>query len=324
MSTLTTGHIYVSRQLAPDLLDRLSALELPLVSYDDAAGPTPRELFLESVRGATAMVVSLTERVDAEALDAAGPSLRLVANVAVGTDNIDVAAADARGVLVTNTPDVLTEATADLAMGLLLAVQRRIAEADAFVRSREPWAWAPTFFVGEALDGATLGIVGYGRIGQAMARRARAFGMRILASPGRSANAAKDIEVVALSDLLRRSDVVSLHCPLNENTRHLIAAAELELMKPSAALVNTARGPIVDESALVRALQTGVIRAAGLDVYEQEPNPHPGLLTLPNVVLTPHIGSADAATRRAMAELAVANVLAVLRGGAPLSPVRLG
>ncbi len=269
------------------------------------------------------MVVSLTERIDAEVLDAAGPSLRVVANVAVGTDNIDLAAAHARGVIVTNTPDVLTEATADLTMGLLLAVQRRIVEADAFVRSQEPWAWAPDFFVGEALAGSTLGIVGYGRIGRATARRARAFGMRILASPGRGAYGAKDVNVVELPELLRRSDVVSLHCPLNERTRHLIGARELESMKRSAALVNTARGAIVDESALVRALETGAIRAAGLDVFEHEPDPHPGLLKLANVVLTPHVGSADAATRRAMAEMAVANVVAVLRGGDPLSPVGL-
>ena len=245
--------------------------------------------------------------------------------MAVGHDNIDAAACAARGITVTNTPGVLDEATADLAFALLLATSRRVVEADAFVRSGEPWSWRPDLFVGlDVSSGATLGIVGLGRIGLAMARRARAFDMRIVATPSRSAGeeaARLGIETLPLPDLLVASDVVSLHCPLTPDTRHLVGAEELRLMGPGSVLVNTARGPIVDEAALAAALADGTIGAAGLDVFENEPAVHPDLLALPNVVLLPHIGSATQETRTAMAELAAANVVAVLGGGRPTTPV---
>jgi lactate dehydrogenase-like 2-hydroxyacid dehydrogenase len=229
------------------------------------------------------------------------------------------------GVTVTNTPRVLDEATADLAFALLLAASRRVVEADAFVRSGEPWSWRPDLFVGlDVSGGATLGIVGLGRIGLAMARRARAFDLRVVATPSRTAGAEAarlDIETLPLRELLVASDIVSLHCPLTSDTRHLIGADELALMGPGSVLVNTARGPVVDESALAAALSDGTIGAAGLDVYEHEPVVHHDLPGLPNVVLLPHIGSAGRATRDRMALLATDNARAVLAGEAPPSPV---
>lgn len=302
----------------------LETLPGPVTCAADSAGQTRGEL-LADVRGAAALVCLLTDRIDAELLDAAGPSLRVVANMAVGHDNIDVAACADRGITVTNTPGVLDEATADLAFALLLAASRRVVEADAFVRSGEPWSWRPDLFVGlDVSSGATLGIVGLGRIGLAMARRARAFDMRIVATPSRSAGdeaARLGVETLPLPDLLATADVVSLHCPLTPDTRHLIGAEELRLMGPDSVLVNTARGPIVDEAALAAALADGTIGAAGLDVFENEPAVHPDLLTLPNVVLLPHIGSAGRATRDRMAILAIDNARAVLAGEPAPTPV---
>jgi lactate dehydrogenase-like 2-hydroxyacid dehydrogenase len=302
----------------------LDALPVEVTTAHDAAGQT-RAGLLDDVRGAAGLVCLLTDRVDAELLDAAGPSLRVVANMAVGHDNVDVAACAERGVVVTNTPGVLDEATADLAFALLLAASRRVVEADAFVRSGEPWSWRPDLFVGlDVSGGATLGIVGLGRIGLAMARRARAFGLRVVATPSRSAGAEAErlgIETMSLRDLLVASDIVSLHCPLTPDTRHLIGADALALMGPGSVLVNTARGPVVDEAALATALADGTIGSAGLDVYEQEPVIHPDLLALPNVVLLPHIGSAGRATRDRMALLAVDNARAVLAGEVPPTPV---
>ncbi|WP_460792747.1 2-hydroxyacid dehydrogenase [Nocardioides maradonensis] len=286
---------------------------------------TPREEVLRRVAGCDAMIARLTDRIDAELLDAAGPQLKVVANFAVGFDNVDLEAARARGVRITNTPGTLDGATADLAMALVLATTRRVVEGDRFIRAGRPWEWSPTFFVGLDLSaGATLGIVGLGRIGLAVARRALAFDMRVIATPTRShaAEAAElGIEVMPLDDLLRASDVVSLHCPLNAETRHLLGARELELIGPDGVLVNTSRGPVVDEAALVEALRSGALGAAGLDVFEDEPTVSPGLLDLENVVLVPHIGSAAGATREAMARLAVANVAAVLDGREPPTPV---
>ena len=287
--------------------------------------PPTREELLRDVAGAVAVVATLTDRVDAEVLDAAGPGLRLVANVAVGYDNVDVEAARARGVVVTNTPGVLDDATADLTMGLVLAAARRIAEGDRFLRRGTPWVWGPRMMTGLDLSaGATLGIVGYGRIGRAVARRARGFGMRLLATPSRSRVYDADADGVRfaeLDDLLAGSDVVSLHVPLTDATRHLIGAAALARMKPTALLVNTARGGIVDTDALVEALQTGQIGGAALDVFEDEPHVDPRLLELEQVVLTPHLGSAGDRTRSAMCLLAVRNVAAVLGGEEPAQPV---
>jgi len=289
---------------------------------------TPRSQVLSDVRGCDAVITRLTDRVDAELLDAAGPGLRVVANYAVGFDNVDLDAVRERGVTVTNTPGILDGATADLSLALILAAARRVVEGDRFVRAGKPWRWSPTFFVGLDLSaGATLGIVGLGRIGLAVARRALAFDMRVIATPTRShAEQAADlgIELMELDDLLRASDVVSLHCPLDASTHHLIGARELGLIGPHGILVNTSRGPVVDETALVDALTSGRLGAAGLDVFEHEPKVSPGLLELENVVLVPHIGSAADTTRTAMARLAFRNVAAVLDGRPPLTPVPLG
>lgn len=272
------------------------------------------------VVGTAAAVTLLTDTVDAEFFDRAGADLRVVSNVAVGVDNIDLGEAARRGVVVTNTPDVLSESTADLTIGLLLAVERRIVEADAFVRSKKPWQWELRWMLGRDLTGLQLGIVGYGRIGQAVARRAQAFGMTVVALDGRSARAA-GVTTMNLEELLRTSDVVSLHCPLTTETHHMIGREQLRMMKRSAVLINTARGPLIDEAALVGALAENRLGGAGLDVFEFEPGLCDGLAELPNVVLTPHIGSAGVQTRDAMALLAVDNVLAVLEGEPPVTPV---
>ncbi|HEX5989675.1 MAG TPA: D-glycerate dehydrogenase [Solirubrobacterales bacterium] len=293
------------------------------VRIDEREQAIPRPDLLELVRGAEAVLTLLHDRVDDELLAAAGPQLRCVANVAVGYDNVDVAAAERRGVTVTNTPGVLDDATADLTMALILAATRRLAEGDRLVRSGRPWSWGMGFMLGSSLQGKRLGIVGLGGIGTRVAERARAFGMEIAYHSRRPspAEATLEAERLPLADLLAGSDVVSLHCPLTPETHHLIGADQLAAMKPSAVLVNAARGPIVDEAALAAALAEGRIAAAGLDVFEREPQVEPGLLGLDNVVLTPHLGSATIETRRAMAELAARNAISVLRGQGPLTPV---
>lgn len=247
---------------------------------------------------------------DGELLDAAGPGLRVVANYAVGTDNMDVEAATRRGVLISNTPDVLTEATAELALALLLALVRRVAEGDRLVRSGEPWAIAPTFMLGGGLRGKTIGILGAGRIGGEVARLARAFGMDVLEA-GRTPKP----ERVPLAELLARSHVVSIHSPLTPETRHLVGREELRAMRRDAVLVNTSRGAVVDEAALVEALRAGEIAGAALDVYEREPEVEAGLLELENVVLAPHLGSATVEARVAMGMLCVEALRAVLLDG---------
>ena len=273
---------------------------------------------------ADAAVALLNDRVDDSFLDAA-PKLRVVSNVAVGYNNIDVAACARRGVIVTNTPGVLTDATADLAFGLLLAVTRRLGEGDRLIRSGQSWQWSMFMMLGTGLQHRQIGIVGMGDIGLAMARRSRAFGMNVTYHNRRPVHAAIEAELDArllpLDELLSTSDVVSLHCPYNTETHHLIDHRALGLMQRSAYLINTARGPIVDESALVEALVGGGIAGAGLDVYEHEPIVHAGLLRLDNVALAPHLGSATIATRTDMAMLAARNVLEVLAGKAPLTPV---
>lgn len=293
------------------------------VRLDEREQAIPRADLLALVSGAEAVLSLLHDRVDEELLDAAGPGLRCVANVAVGYDNVDVAAAERRGVVVTNTPGVLDDATADLTMALILAATRRLAEGDRLVRTGEPWSWGMGFMLGSSLRGKRLGIVGLGGIGTRVAERARAFGMEIAyhSRQPSPAEAALEAERLTLPELLAGSDVLSLHCPLTAETRHLIGAAELAAMKPSAVLVNAARGPIVDEAALAAALAEGRIAAAGLDVFEREPEVEPGLLRLDNVVLTPHLGSATVETRTAMAELAARNAISVLRGQGPLTPV---
>jgi glyoxylate reductase len=258
--------------------------------------------------GAAGIVTVPTDPVDGAFLDAAGPQLRCIAQFAVGYDNVDVEAASARGVLVTNTPDVLTPATAELTLALILSLLRRIAEGDRLVRRRTEWAVSPTFMLGRGLGGKTLGIVGYGRIGREVARLAEAHGMRVVYTR-RSGGG------IPLMQLLAEADVVSLHTPLGDETRHLIGAAELAAMKPGAVLVNTSRGPVVDERALVTALREGTIGGAALDVYEHEPEVPEELLGLENVVLTPHLGSATAEAREAMGMLCVDALRAVLLEG---------
>ena len=288
-----------------------------VVSWDEPVAITRDEL-LKRVKGADAIVSLLTEKVDAELLVAAGPQLKVVSNVAVGYNNIDVPACKERNVLVTNTPGVLTEATADIAMALILMSTRRLAEGERVIRKQEPWQWGMFYMLGSGIQGNQLGIVGMGLIGAAVARRAKAFGMTIAytkRSPLDAATAKElDAKHMSMDELLATSDVVSLHCPYSPETHHLMNAETIGKMKKSAYLINTARGPVVDEAALVDALRSNAIAGAGLDVFEHEPKVHEGLLALDNAVLIPHLGSATVETRTAMATTAAANSLAVLAG----------
>jgi glyoxylate reductase len=293
----------------------------------DAPGPgrLERAQLLALVEGVDVALTMLSVRVDEEFLDAAGTNLRGICNVAVGFDNVDLAACARRGVVVTNTPGVLDDATADLAFALILAARRRLGEAERLVRAGKPWEWGMGFMVGHDLRGGRLGIVGLGGIGARVAARGLGFGMEIAYYGRRESPRAAELEATRLDldELLATSDVVSLHTPLTPETRHLIGARELGLMKPTATLVNTARGAVVDEAALVEALREGRIAGAGLDVFEHEPDVHPGLLELENVVLVPHIGSATVETRATMAELAARNAIAIARGEVPETPVPL-
>lgn len=290
-------------------------------THDD---PIPADVRDAQLATADAAVTLLTDRVDQAFLDAA-PNLRVVANVAVGYNNIDVAACHARGVVVTNTPGVLTDATADLAMALILMVTRRLGEGERLIRSGAAWKWSMFMMLGSGLRGRRLGIIGMGAIGEALASRARSFGMDVVYHNRRPIDAAVEARLgarrVELHDLLETSDVVSVNCPYSELTHHLIDATALDRMRGDAFLVNTARGPIVDEAALVDALASGAIAGAALDVFEHEPDVHPGLLELDNVVLIPHLGSATVETRTAMATLAARNAVEVLAGRAALTPV---
>ncbi len=284
-----------------------------------------RDDLLALVAGADVAVTMLYDRVDEELLDAAGSELHGVCNVAVGFDNVDLAACARRGVIVTNTPGVLDDATADLAFALVLAATRRLGEGERLIRAGRPWQWGMGFMLGHDLRGARLGIIGLGGIGARVAHRGRAFGMEIAYHSRHESPAAAGLEATRLDldELLATADVVSLHTPLTAETRHLVGARELALMKPTATLVNTARGAVVDEAALAAALRDGTIAAAGLDVFEHEPEVHPDLLGLENAVLVPHLGSATVETRAAMAELAARNAIAVAAGEAPPTPVPL-
>ncbi|MEO7190393.1 MAG: D-glycerate dehydrogenase [Vicinamibacterales bacterium] len=309
--------VLVTAQLPPkamDILEQAVAVEILPTGADVQA-------LRDASRGRHAIVSLLTNRVDAALLDAAGPSLKVVSNVAVGYDNIDVAAARERGVIVTNTPDVLTNATAELTWGLILAVTRRLGEGERLVRDGRWTGWSLDFMTGMELSGKQLGILGSGRIGRAVAAKAAAFGMTAVFSSRHGAGEIDGHPVMSVDELIATSDVLSLHVPLRPDTRHLINRAALERMKRTAYLVNTARGPVVDEAALASALKERVIAGAALDVFEREPIVHPDLLGLENVVLVPHIGSATHETRSGMAELAARNVVAVLAGKPPLTPV---
>ncbi|MDP9412378.1 MAG: D-glycerate dehydrogenase [Actinomycetota bacterium] len=300
----------------------------PLEGFDVTVlseAPPERGELLGAARGAEGVLSTVTEKIDGEFMDAAGEGLKVVANMAVGYDNVDVVAARERGIVVTNTPGVLDETTADVAFMLLLAAARRLGESERVLRSgRWEW-WGPKLFTGPDVWGKRLGIVGLGRIGQAVARRARGFGMEIVYhNRSRKPEAEEELgaRYLELDELLRTADFVSIHTPLTDETHHLIGAEELEKMRPRAVLVNTSRGPVVDEAALADALVQGRIFAAGLDVYEEEPKVHPKLLDLENAVLAPHIGSGSIETRDKMATLAAENLAAVLRGEAPKTPIK--
>jgi glyoxylate reductase len=294
------------------------------VDINETDAHLERTELIRRLQGRQGLICLITDAIDAEIL-AACPELKAVSNVAVGFNNIDVAAATRRGVVVTNTPDVLTETTADFAWTLLMATARRLVEADRYVREGKFKQWEFMVLLGGDIHGKTLGILGFGRIGRAMARRAQGFGMRVLYQDAVAADAATERELRATrtdtATLLRESDFVTLHTPLLPETRHLINAQSLRTMKKTAYLINASRGPIVDEAALAQALKEGWIAGAGLDVFEEEPKVHPGLMGLPNVVLAPHIASASSDTRLQMANLAVDNCLAVLEGRTPPTPV---
>ncbi len=317
---MTTEHrprVFVARRIPEAGLAPLREATELLVWEEPL--PPPRDALLEAVAGCSGVLTLLTDRVDAEFLDAAGSELRVVSNYAVGVDNIDLVECTRRGIPVGHTPGVLTETTADLAFALLMAAARRIVEAADFVREGRWQTWDPMLLLGSDVHGATLGLVGFGRIGQAVARRGAGFGMTVLYHGRRRADPAVEAALgaswVELDELFERSDVVSLHVPLTAETHRLVDAGRLRRMKPTAILVNTARGPIVDTDALVEALRAGWIGGAALDVTDPEPLPpdHP-LLRLPNAIVVPHIGSASRATRARMAEMAAANLLAGLRG----------
>lgn len=314
--------VAVTRRLPEEGLRPLreAAFEVRVRDADEAPS---REALLACVEGADAVITLLSDRVDEAFLDAAGPSLRIVANYAVGHDNVDLDACQRRGVAVSTTPGVLNEATADFTWALLLAVARRLLEGHRLAASGAWTGWQPQQLLGRSLAGATLGIVGLGRIGRAVARRAHAFGMETCyhaRSPDREAEAELGARYLPLDALLAASDVVSLHVPLTPETHHLIDGPALSRMKPDALLINTARGPVVDEQALVDALREGRLGGAGLDVFEHEPSVHPDLPGLDNVVLAPHLGSATVETRTAMARTCSEAVVAVLRGAPDEAP----
>ena len=305
--------VYLSRRVPGLVVGELERL-FDLSLRDEERPPARAEL-LAGVAGSDGVCAMLSDRVDDELLDAAGPQLRIVANFAVGYDNVDLSACTRRGVLVSNTPGVLTEATAELTIALLLDLARRVTEGDRMLRRAQGWVWSPTFMLGTGLRGKLLGIVGLGRIGLEVARLAEAFGMRVAytSRAGPKEGAAYDFR--RFEELVRTANVVSLHCPLTPETRHLIGRRELQAMRRDAFLVNTTRGPVVDETALVEALQAGEIAGAALDVFEREPEVHPGLLELENAVLAPHLGSATHETREAMGMLCVSALRAVLVEG---------
>ena len=310
--------IYVTRRIPQPGIDLLieSGFDVDVSPHDRVL--TRGEL-LEAVKGRDALLPLLTDGIDGEVMDAAG-DVKIIANYAVGYNNIDVVEATRRGIIVTNTPGVLTDATADIAWTLLMSAARRVVASDRFTREGKFEAWAPMLFLGADIAGRTLGIVGAGRIGAAVAERAKGFRMKIVyTGKNRKPEFEREFgaEYLGLDELLAASDFVSLHCPLTPETTHLIGAPELAKMKPHAILINTARGPVVDEAALVDALEENRIAGAGLDVYEEEPKLHPGLIELDNATLLPHIGSATIETRTKMATIAAGNIVAFFKGEKP-------
>jgi glyoxylate reductase len=316
--------VFVSRRIPEDGIQPIKEATDAEIWADDL--PPPRADLLKAVAGCDGVVTLLTDRVDDEFLDAAGPQLKVVSNYAVGFDNVDVPACTARGVAVGNTPGVLTETTADLAFALLMAAARRLPEGDRYVRAGKWKTWGPLLLLGPDVHGATIGIVGFGRIGQAVARRARGFGMKVVYQDVHRADPAVEAEFEAtslpLEELLPMADFVSLHVNLTPQTKGLIDAEKLSWMKPSAVLVNTSRGPVIDHAALAEALTSGKLFAAALDVTDPEPiPPDDPLVGLENCLIVPHIASASRATRSKMAEMAAANLLAGVRGERIPTPV---
>ena len=318
--------VFVTRQI-PEAGIKLLRDKGFEVEVSEVDGVLPREQLLQKVKGADAILSLLTDKIDAELMDAAGPQLKIIANYAVGYDNINLADAAARKIIITNTPDVLTESVAEHAIALIFGLAHRIVESDQYMRDGKYTGWAPMLFLGNDLIGKTLGLVGLGRIGTAVARRLHdGFEMKILyydAKRNEELEKKYNLQFVDLDTLLKESDFVSIHVPMTPETKHLINADKLNLMKKTAYLINTSRGPIVDENALVAALKTGVIRGAALDVYEQEPKMAEGLAQLPNTVLTPHTASATEETRSAMSELAAKNIIAVLSGEPAIHRVKI-
>ena len=311
--------VIVTRTIPTPGIDRLRAGGCDVLVRESPEIPTRDEL-IGHVRGREALLSLLTDPVDSSVIEA-GEDLKVIANYAVGYDNIDVAAATKRGIIVTNTPGVLTDTTADMAWTLLMATARRVVEADGYTRSGRFKRWEATLLLGSDVYGKTLGVIGLGRIGRAVARRSRGFGMRVLYHSRNRVNPEVEgelgAEYVDLETLLRESDFVSIHTPLTPETLHLIGDRELDMMKSTSYLINTSRGPVVDERALAVALASGSIAGAGLDVYEEEPQVYPGLLELGNVVLAPHIGSASVETRTKMSVMAADNIIAAMRGEKP-------
>lgn len=314
--------ILITRMLPGDALDRLTGYKIVLHREDRAISRTE---LLEAIHGADGLLCLLTDTIDEEVMAAAGPDLKVIANYAVGYNNIDVAAATRRGIMVTNTPGVLTEATADMAWALLFAAARRVAEGDRLTRAGLFEGWSPTLLLGADIRRRTLGLVGLGRIGEAMVRPAQGFEMRVVYyDPQRRSpedEAALGVAYLPLAELLAKADFVSIHVPLLPETRHLLDEEAFRSMKKTAILVNTSRGPVLDERALVKALREGWIAGAGLDVFEDEPRLAPGLAECERVVLAPHIASATWETRTRMAAMAVENLLAGLEGRRPANLV---
>jgi glyoxylate reductase len=320
---ISVAKIVVTGKIPEVALEKLKKSH-EVISWGEET-PISRDEMLKRVSGANIIVSLLTEKIDEEVLTSAGNDLKAVCNVAVGYNNIDVAACKNKNVLVTNTPGVLTDATADIAMALILMTTRRLSEGERVIRNQDPWAWGMFYMLGSSIQNQTLGIVGMGQIGIATALRAKSFGMKIIYTRRNRLDEKIEKELsaqyVSLDELLQQSDIVSLHCPYSTETHHLISDAQLSKMKKTSYLINTARGPIVNEEALANALINKTIAGAGLDVYENEPKVNEKLLKLDNVVLLPHLGSATVETRTAMATTAANNAIEILSGNKPLNPV---
>lgn len=311
--------LYIARKLPEPIEEMLSPF------FDVKSNPSElleeKEEFLRNIEGITALVTDSRVKVDEEVMNAAGSQLKVISNYAAGFNNIDVEAATRKGIAVTNTPGAVNNATADIAWALMFSIARRVAEGDRLIRTGEPWSWTPTFFLGRDFTGKTLGIIGAGRIGKTMAKRACGFDMEIIYVDGR-VNEQMERELgakrVDFERLLKEADYISIHTPLTPETRHMISEKEFAMMKPTTILINASRGPVVDEKALIEALKTHTIWGAGLDVFEKEPYVNPEFFKLDNVVMTPHIGTATSDARRDMAIMAAQNVLDIIEGKTPV------